>query len=213
MPRTFKFVAGCALTLIFCLSGHAQQDSPSLGDLARQAHKDKTSAPARKVFTNDDLTSGAGPVASGPVGGLGAGLGQVAQVPPATKDEAPASPSDELDKLQALLEQVAALDHAALVKSVLQEHDVNFPGRDAWETRLVAARDVYVTQGRVLVQKARQVLSSAEKLKGTQDPNDPRVKDLTARLQQITNEGDRIGAAFQVVMGQGRDLASQAGAQ
>ena len=38
----------------FCAPGHAQ-DTPSLGDLARQAQKEKAKDPPKKVFTNDDL--------------------------------------------------------------------------------------------------------------------------------------------------------------
>ena len=85
MPRSLHLFAACALALIFCLPGHGQ-DSPSLGDLARQAQKDKSNAPAKKVFTNDDLPSSSGLGSSGPsggsVGGPGAGLGQAGQ--PAT---------------------------------------------------------------------------------------------------------------------------------
>jgi hypothetical protein len=208
MLRSLTFFATCALALVFCLPGYAQ-DSPSLGDLARQAQKDKSSTPAKKVYTNDDLPSGSGASSSAPAAGLGAGLGQVGQPASPSKQGAPAAPSEELDRMQSLLDQVASLDRATLVKNVLQDADTNFPGRGAWEQKLVAARDVYVSEGRTLLQKARQIASSAENLKGIDNPNDPRVKDMNNRLQQLAQDAVRTGAAFQAVMMEGHDLAGQ----
>jgi predicted RNase H-like nuclease (RuvC/YqgF family) len=46
-----------AFASVFTLSAIAQQ--PSLGDLARQARKNKPTEPTTKVITNDDLRSGA----------------------------------------------------------------------------------------------------------------------------------------------------------
>src|SRR5690348_13851629 len=46
-----------AFGFVFSLSAIAQQ--PSLGDLARQARKNKPTEPSTKVITNDDLRSGA----------------------------------------------------------------------------------------------------------------------------------------------------------
>ena len=60
-----------------------------------------------------------------------------------------------------------------------------------------------------MLQKARQIEASAENLKGSQDPNDPRAKDLAAKLQDLVRDGVQVGAAFQAVMMEGRDLASQ----
>ena len=68
MSRNLSLFAACALAVVFCLPVRGQ-DSPSLGDLARQAQaqKDKTNKPPAKVFTNDDLFPGSGPVSSAPV--------------------------------------------------------------------------------------------------------------------------------------------------
>ncbi len=208
MPRSLSLFAVCALALVFCLPGRGQ-DSPSLGDLARQAQKDKSKASAKKVLTNDDLSSGSSTSPSGPAGGLGAGVGQAGQPAPSAKQSATPTPADQLEKLESLLDQVASLDRATLVKNVLQGADPNFPGGAAWEDRLMAAREAYVSQGHALLQKGRDLLSSSENLKGIQDPNDPRVKNLASQLQQFIQDATRIGASFEAVMMEGRDLAGQ----
>ena len=55
MRQIPHLIAACAFALVFSMPGPGQ-DSPSLGDLARQAQKDKANnAAPKKVFTNDDL--------------------------------------------------------------------------------------------------------------------------------------------------------------
>jgi hypothetical protein len=207
LPRLSLF-ATCAFALVFCLPGYAQ-DSPSLGDLARQAQKDKSNAPAKRVLTNDDLPPASAPGSSGLGGSLGTGLGQTGQPTTSGKSGAPSSPSQDLERLEALMNQIDSLDRATLVKNVLQGVDVDFPGRSKWEEKLYAAKLVYASQGHELVQKAKQIVASAEDLKGTQDPNDPRVKDLGNKLKELIRDGVRADADFQAVMLEGRDLASQ----
>jgi hypothetical protein len=211
MPRTLPLFAACALTLLFGLLGHSQ-DSPSLGDLARQAQKDKSSATTKKVFTNDDLSSGSGAASPKSIAGLNTGFAQGGQ--PATPDKqgTASSPAEDLARMESLLKMVASWDRATLVKNILQGSDVNFPGRSNWEERLFAAKQTYVSQGRVLIQQAKQLEAMAESLQGVHDPNDPRVKDMSARLQQLVQESVRTGAAFQAVVLEGKDLASQASA-
>jgi hypothetical protein len=212
MSRSLRFVAMCALALVFCVPGHGQ-DSPSLGDLARQAQKDKekSNKPAGKVLTNDDLSSNT----AGDPSALGAGLGRIAQPgvagkPGATASPAAMSPSEQLEKLESILSVVDSLDRATLVRNVLQGSDTDFPGRDKWEERLFAAKQTYVTEGRALLEKAKQIKVLSESLQGVKDTNDPRVKDLGSRLQQFIQDGTRIGASFQAVMLEGKDLAGQA---
>lgn len=198
MPRSLSLIGVCALALVFSLPAHGQ-DSPSLGDLARQAQKDKANKPVAKVITNDDVPSGSG-----------GGLGQVAQPGAAGSTGAAESPAEKLDKLESLLGQVDSLDRATLAKNALQGNDTNFPGRDKWEEKLFAAKQTFVSQGRAMLERARQIQASAESLKGVQDPNDPRVKDMGARLQGLVRDAIQIGSAFQAVMMEGRDLAAQA---
>ena len=214
MSRHLTLIAACALALVACASMRAQDSSsssPSLGDLARQAQKDKdkTNKPTAKVLTNDDLPSGSG----GASATLGGGLGQTAQLSSGSKPGADLSPAEKIAMLETVLDRVETLDRATLVHNALNGKDVDFPGRAKWEERLFAAKETYVTQGRELVQKARQIVASAESLKGNQDPNDPRVKELSVKLQSLIRDAVRMDSAFQAVMIEGRDLAAQPAAQ
>jgi hypothetical protein len=216
MSRRLTLIAACALALAACASMRAQDSSsssPSLGDLARQAQKDKDKDKANKatakVLTNDDLPSGSG----GASATLGGGLGQTAQLTPGGKSGADPSPAEKLAMLEAVLDRVEALDRATLVHNALNGKDVDFPGRAKWEERLLAARQTYVIQARDVIQKARQIVDSAESLKGNQDPSDPRVKEMSARLQTLIRDAVRTDSAFQAVMIEGRDLAAQGAAQ
>jgi hypothetical protein len=219
MARSLSLIVACALAMVTFASARAQDSaasSPSLGDLARQAQKDKdkdkdkdsATKPAAKVFTNDDLPSSTGGVSSG----LGGGIGQSVQPPAGSKTTAVLTPSEKIAKLEAFLDQVESLDRATMVQTALQGRDTDFPGRAKWEERLFAAKLTYVEQARDVIQKARQIVASADSLKGIQDPNDPRVKDMNAKLQVLIREAVRTDAAFQAVMMEGRDLAAPAGA-
>jgi hypothetical protein len=208
MPRIPSLIIACALALAFCVPGRGQDSPPSLGDLARQAQKDKANSnkpSSAKVITNDDMPSGSG----GASGALGGGLGQVAQLSPGSKSDADPSPAAKLAMLETVLDRLEAMDRATLAHNALNDKDINFPGRANWETRLFAARETYVAQARELVQKARQIVASADSLKGNQDPNDPRVKELSAKLQSLIRDAVQADSALQAVMIEGRDLASQ----
>ena len=212
MARSLILIASCALALATCASARAQDSqtpTPSLGDLARQAQKDKekekANKPAAKVLTNEDLPSGSG----GGTAELASGFGQLVRPPAGSKAGADLSPSQKLDLLEAFLGQVESMDRGTLVRSVLNGKDSDFPGRDKWEERLFTARDVYVAQCRALIQKARQIVTAADSLKAPQDPNDPRVKEMTARLQSLMQDAVRTDAALQAVIIEGRDLSGQ----
>jgi hypothetical protein len=210
MARSLTLIAACALALVTCASARAQDSlassSPSLGDLARKAQndkdKDKANKPAAKVLTNDDLPSGSP-----------GGIGQVAQLPVGSKPDAAPSPAEKLAMMEAFLDQVESLDRATLVRNALNGKDVDFPGRAKWEERLIAAKQAYVTQSRELVQKARQIVASADSLKGDKDPNDPRVKELGAKLQSLIRDAVQTDSGLQAVMIEGRDLAAQSAAK
>ena len=186
MARSLALIAMCALALATCASARAQDSqapSPSLGDLARQAQKnkdkEKANKPAAKVLTNDDLPSNSGEIVS----------------------------AQALENMQSMLDQLDGLDRAALAKNVLQGNNSNFPGRASWEVKLFTAKQSYVAQGRDALQKARQLRASAEGMKNAQDPNDPRAKSMAAKLQQIVQESQQAGAAFQAVIAEGKGLA------
>jgi hypothetical protein len=203
MHRNMSLVAVSALALMFSLPAHAQDASPSLGDLARQAQKDKEKAnkPVAKVFTNEDMpSSGVGASAV-----LGSGSGAAASGPVGAN----LSPAEQLAQLDAIVNKVESVDKATLIRNVLKDKsDVNFPGRAAWEQRLFAARDTYVMQARSVLEKARQIVASADSLKGTQDPNDPRVKEVSAKLQTLVRDAVQTDAGLRAVIIEGHDLAS-----
>jgi hypothetical protein len=211
MARTLTLIAACALILLTFAYSKAQDSaspSPSLGDLARQARQDKdkerANRPAAKVLTNDDLPAG------GFSSSIGGGLGEVAQLPAGGKPGAGPSPAEKLAMMEALLDRVETIDRATLVRSVLKDKDFDFPGRSRWEERLLAARDSYVVQSRDLIRKARQIVAAADSMKeGPADPNDPRVKEMGARLQILIRDAVKTDSAMQAVVIEGRDLASQ----
>lgn len=208
MVRTLGVIGACALALIFCMPGSAQDSSssPSLGDLARQAQKDKANKPAAKVITNDDLPSTSA-VAGASISG---GLGQLAPGQSASASSAQLSPTEKLAQLEKLLNVADSLDKTTLARSVLQDKkDVDFPGRAKWEDRMYAANRLFVTQNRELIERARQIISSADTLKGTPDPNDPRVREIRAQLEGLVQDAMRADSALQAVAMEGRDLASQ----
>jgi hypothetical protein len=214
MARSPILIVACALALVACSSARAQDSqpsSPSLGDLARQAQKDKdkdkANKTAAKVLTNDDLPSGS----SGDPSALGPGFDQLSMQPqPAgSKTGANPLPAEKLANLEAFIAQVESMDRATLVRSVMKGNDADFPGRAKWEDRLVAAKETYVVQFRELIQKAKQIVADSDSLKGTQDPNDPRVKEMGARLQNLIRDAVQTNAALQAVVIEGRDLAAQ----
>lgn len=209
MNQTFRILAGLSLglALSFGLPVRAQ-DSPSLGDLARQAQKDKekdkANKPAAKVFTNDDMPS------SSAGGGMAAALGSAAAPASAGTSSANVSPAERLAQLEKIVDAVEVLDKATLVRVALQDKSgVDFAGRAAWEQRLVSARDAYVVQARSVLQKARGIVASADDLKGIKDPNDPRIKEVNARLQNLIHDAVQTDSGLQSVIMEGRDLASQ----
>jgi len=191
------------LAPVICAPGRGQ-DSPSLGDVARKAQKDKANKPPAKVITNDDMPSSSGgisPALAGPPE-------PAAQPGTAGKSDAAAqSPAETLGKLQSVLEQLDSLDRATLVNNVLEGNTSNFPGRAQWEEKLFTAKQAFVSQSRDVLQKARQLEASAEGMKDVQDPNDPRAKKISARLQQLEQESTQASAAFQAVIAEGKDLA------
>lgn len=200
MSRTLNLIAGCALALAICIPAYCDDPQQSLGDIARQAQRDKANKPAVKVVTNDDMPSAS---SSDPLGQMGA--------PSAPgKAGAESTPAQQLEKIEAFLNVVDSLDRARLAKDVLQGKDINFPGRAQWEQRLYTAKQTYVTQGRALIAKAKQIADSADSLKGVQDPNDPRAKEMKNKLQDLMRDAVQTGAAFQAVIIEGRDLATQA---
>jgi hypothetical protein len=221
MGRKLILTTVCAITLAFCGSGHAQ-DSPSLGDLARQAQKNKSNAPAKKVFTNDDFApapAAAPSIDSGLAASDTATPSPAAPGAPAAagKSNEPPTALQAIDRMEGVINQMDTLDRAALAKFVLQGVDKNFPGRPAWEEKLFSAKQVFVTQGRDFIRKARSMVANAEPAKDAQGTNGSGASAAPAatddRLQGMIQYGARIESAFQEVISEGRDLATKVPAQ
>jgi hypothetical protein len=208
MPRTLTILAGAALALILSLPVHGQ-DSPSLGDLARQAQldreKNKSGKPASKVLTNDDLPAGSG----GEAAIFGGGFGQPGPSAGDHKSAADLSPAEKIARAESVIDRLETLDRATLVKNALQGKDADFLGRAKWEDRLAAAKLVYVSRIREVIQEAKEIIASSDSLKGHQDTNDPRVKEMGARLQSLVRNAVQADSDFQAVIIEGRDLAAQ----
>jgi hypothetical protein len=214
MPRKLTLFAACALALIACASARAQDSttpssSPSLGDLARQAQKDKdknrVNKPVAKVLTDDDVSAGS----TGGSSSLAEALGTAAQPGPAGKSAEVQSPAEGLEKIQSMLDGLSSLDRAALANNVLDGNTSNFAGRADWEAKMFAAKQAFVAENRTVLEKMRQLQASSAELKDVQDPNDPRLKSISAKLQELVQASQQYGAAFQAVVTEGKDLAAQ----
>ena len=124
-------------------SGLAQ----SLGDLARQLRSQKSTAQPKTVITNDDLPSDSAVTS----------LGLEKPVDPAssTKPGTDSSPLASLAQWESVVKQIDAMDRATLLKLALHGANPDFPGHGNWEERLFTAKQTYVSQGRDLLQRAR----------------------------------------------------------
>jgi len=186
------------------------QDQPSLGDVARQARKDKekNKAQATKVITDDTLPSSKG------LSGLA--LGDLGNAPGSDQGGAMARALAGLEQAEGALNKLEPLDRATLAKAALLENDVDFPNRRNWEDRLYAAKEQYVSHGRELFREMRQILADAQSLKASQDgqkklsPDDPRAQQLLRRIQEIMEDAVRTDRTYQAVVVEGWDLAKQA---
>lgn len=186
-----------------CSTAAYCQDEPSLGDVARQARSQKSSAQPKAVITNDDFSS----ASAGSLFGRGDSGGSNGLANPDTNT----SPDSALAAWQASVKYVQSLDRSALVNLALQGNKPDFPGRSNWENRLFTGWQIYVSRGQELVQRARQFQASAEELKRTHaDAKDPRVKELLENLQLLVKEAFRADSEFRAIVLEGRDLARQA---
>src|SRR3984893_18977270 len=96
-----------------------------------------------------------------------------------------------------MVTKIDSMDRAALAKAVLEGVDIDFPGRSKWEQKLYAAKLVYVSEGHELIQRAKQFTASAKSLQGNKNPDDPRVKNLTMKFEEIVRDGVRADASLQ----------------
>jgi hypothetical protein len=208
MLRRLILLTGFVAALNLCTTVRGQ-DSPSLGDVARQLRKDKGDAAAKKVITNDDLPANAG--------SSSVGLGANGDSKGLSKSGDTESPEAAIGKMEAAMKLLDSMDRATLVKAALQGADADFPGRRAWEDKLWVAKQAYVARGKELSEEAKKILSNSQSLQASQPgqtlkPDDPRVQDLTRRLKQFIQDAVRADSNFRAVMMEGLDLAKQTSA-
>lgn len=213
MLRKLSILFTLALALVPWQASYAQDPQPSLGDVARQARKDKENkkTPPKAVITEDTLPS------SGAGGGLAFGdLGVTSSGNSSSKSSASSSAEAssamdkaiaKLDQADAALNRVAPMDRTMLAKLALQDDDVNFPGRREWETKLYDAKQIYVAHGHDLLAQTRELLAEAQAVgdKGSASERSA----LMSRLQSVMQDANRTEAAFMAIIMEGKDLAKQ----
>jgi len=107
-----------------------------------------------------------------------------------------------------MLDELDAADRTKLVTLALQGSSGDFPGRAGWEDRLWSAKETYVTQGRALLDEMREDLDTAHQLRDEHvTADDPRFKDLSAKLKAVVQKGYQLDANLSAVVLEGRDLA------
>jgi len=210
--RKMSFLAAVIWVVIPSTPACAQdQPQPSLGDVARQARKDKekNKAQAKTVITDDTLPSSKGlsGLAASDLGGS-QGSGDAGS--------AMARALDRVNEAEVNLKKLDALDRATLAKAVLLDNDVDFPNRRNWEDRLFAAKEHYVSHGRELIVELKQIVADARAQQaspggqGKMSPDDPRAKEMIRKVQEIVQDAVRTESAYQAVVVEGWDLAKQA---
>jgi hypothetical protein len=220
MLRPTTLLAALLWFSISSVSAHSQDPSssqdpsqpqaqPSLGDVARQARKDKekNAAKSKTVITDDTLPSNNGL--------SGAGLADLSSSSSSGGGGSMASALAKVDEAEAELKQMDGLDRTSLAKVVLLDNDVNFPNRRAWEDKLFAAKQRYVSHERELIIELKQMMAQVEAWKNAQggkklDPSDPRAQQLKSRITEIIQDALRTEQDYRAVVMEGWDLAKQA---
>jgi hypothetical protein len=209
MLRKLSPLAVLVFALVPWRPAYAQDPQPSLGEVARQARKDKgkNAAAPKKVITEDSLPSGK---ALGGLNDFGGAQGS------GDDSSAMAKGLAGLDRAEAALNKLAPLDRATLAKAALLDNDVDFPGRRSWEDKLYAAKEQYVSHGRELFGEMRKILADVQSLKSSQagqgklGANDPHAQEMIRRIQELVQDAVRTDSAYQSVVMEGWDRAKQA---
>jgi len=212
MLRPMSFLAALLWLIIPSTPCRAQdqtqdqaQPQPSLADVARQARKDKekNAANSKTVITDDTLPSSKG--LGGLAGDLGGSQGRV-------DSNAMAKALAKVEEAEAGLKQLQTLDRATLAKAVLLDNDADFPNRRAWEDKLFAAKEHYVSHQGELIAELKQIVAQVQSRQGSGklDPNDPSSQQMKNRLLDIVQDALRTEQEYRGVVMEGWDLAKQA---
>ncbi len=197
------------LTVLFALPLFAQdQQEQSLGDIARQARKakedrDKSAAQPKRVFTDENVS---------PSGSSNKADLVALDNPGASPAERLATARRMIARAEDLLDKLEPMDRASLARLVLEGQDVDFPGRRAWEEKLFAAKEHYVSHGRELFRETKELLNNMESITSGNkvSPTDPRVTDISHRALQLMQDANKTDADFQAILLEGQDLAKKA---
>lgn len=216
MLRPIGVVASLIWLALLATPGHAQDQSqdpvqpqpqpqPSLADVARQARKDKekNAAKPKTVITDENMPSSKGLNGlagdfGGPQGGVDIGAMSRALA--------------KVEEAEAGLSKLESLDRATLAKAILLDNDVDFPNRRAWQDRLYAAKEHYVSHEGQLIVELKQILAQVQswQSQGKLDPKDPRAQQMKSKLVEIVQDAVRTEQDYRAVVMEGWDLAKQA---
>lgn len=214
MLRPIGVLASFLWLALLATPGHAQDQSqdpaqaqpqPSLADVARQARKDreKNATKPKTVITDENMPSGKG--LTGLSGDFGASQGGVDS---GAMDKAMA----KVAEAEAGLRKLESLDRSTLAKAILLDNDVDFPNRRAWEDKLYAAKEHYVSHEGELIVEMKQIIAQVQswQSQGKLDPKDPRAQQTKTRLVEIVQDAVRTEQDYRAVVMEGWDLAKQA---
>jgi hypothetical protein len=209
MSRKLLFIALLAAVPFAPLRAQDPDQQQSLGDIARQARKAKedqakSSAAAKAVITEDSLPSRRA---------IGSASSVTADKSHATAADKFAEASADFDDAERSLNELEPLDRAELAKVALPGQSADFPGRQAWEDKLFAAKQNYISHGRTLLTEARQLLDEIKSLSAAEKTPESKSKmqDLTLRMRQVMQDSLQTEANFQAILVEGQKLANQAG--
>jgi len=215
MLRPISVVAALLWLAVLATPGYAQdpsqdpaqpQPQPSLGDVARQARKDreKNTARPKTVITDENVSSSQGLTRM--AGDLGGSQGGVDSTAMAAKALA------KVEEAESGLKKLESLDRATLAKAILLDNDVDFPNRPAWENKLYNAKEHYVSHEGQLITELKQILAQVQswQSQGKLDPNDPRAQHMKSRLVEIVQDAVRTEQDYRAVVMEGWDRAKQA---
>src|SRR3954471_8045937 len=196
---------------------HAQDQPQSLGDVARQNRKDKdkNAAPAKTVLNDDNFASGkssSGTSASSSAAAAGLSGISAPSAPGNSGDDSPMGKAwAGIGNAEGALDKLVPLDRSALAHVVLENNDVDFPGRRAWEERMYVAKEHYVAHSRQLLEEMKDLMQNAQAMQsGSAKTDSPQAQGMMGRAQSLLSDAQNTESAFKGVMQEGIDQAKQA---
>jgi hypothetical protein len=197
---------------------YAQDQPQSLGDIARQNRKEKgkNAAPAKTVLNDDNFGSGK---SSGGTSASSSSTGSSAAAASMSGISAPGNSGDDspmgkawagIGNAEGALDKLAPLDRSTLAHVVLENNDIDFPGRRAWEEKMFVAKEHYVAHSRQLLDEMKDLMQNAQAMQsGPAKADGPQAQGLMGRAQSLLSDAQSTEAAFKSVMQEGIDQAKQ----